>query len=268
MLWHNLREEPLVYINGKPFVVRDADKPFANLEYTGIDRARVEAMEERLKHDVILESRVHDGHVLLTDENDDFEMIQIWEKVSEADIQTPQDVFDQLVQNGYNVDCLRIPVTDEKAPKAVDCDQLIQRCWDVEEDTSMVFNCQMGRGRTTTGMIIASLLYLRRRNVFPKSVATSKGPEWFAKSSHGKKTNLSKHGWYGVVRSLLRILEYGPEAKKVVDVVIDAASQMQNLREAISKYREQLCVEQNEKKRNDQLWNALVNDLVRHPLLK
>lgn len=26
----------------------------------------------------------------------------------------------------------------------------------------MVFNCQMGRGRTTTGMIIASLLHLRK----------------------------------------------------------------------------------------------------------
>lgn len=35
VLWHNMREEPLLYINGKPYVVRDAVKPFANLEYTG-----------------------------------------------------------------------------------------------------------------------------------------------------------------------------------------------------------------------------------------
>lgn len=35
MYWQNLREEPLVFINGQPFVVREADQPFSNLEYTG-----------------------------------------------------------------------------------------------------------------------------------------------------------------------------------------------------------------------------------------
>lgn len=40
-----MREEPVIYINGKPYVVREAGQPFANLEYTGIDRSRVEDME-------------------------------------------------------------------------------------------------------------------------------------------------------------------------------------------------------------------------------
>jgi Inositol hexakisphosphate len=44
-----------VQINGRPFVVREADKPFQNLEYTGIDRTRVEDMERRLKADVLRE---------------------------------------------------------------------------------------------------------------------------------------------------------------------------------------------------------------------
>lgn len=47
VLWHNMREEPVIYINGKPYVVRAAGRPFANLEYTGIDRSRVEDMEVR-----------------------------------------------------------------------------------------------------------------------------------------------------------------------------------------------------------------------------
>ena len=50
-----LRCAQVIYINGRPFVVREADKPFANLEYTGIDRERVEGMEARLKQDVLLE---------------------------------------------------------------------------------------------------------------------------------------------------------------------------------------------------------------------
>ena len=43
------------YINGKPFVVRESERPFSNLEYTGIGRARVEGMEARLKQDVLQE---------------------------------------------------------------------------------------------------------------------------------------------------------------------------------------------------------------------
>jgi Inositol hexakisphosphate len=30
-----MREEPVIYINGRPYVVREAVRPFANLEYTG-----------------------------------------------------------------------------------------------------------------------------------------------------------------------------------------------------------------------------------------
>lgn len=58
-LWVNMREEPMVYINGKPFVLREEVRPLKNMmEYAGIDAARLEAMEERLKKDVLAEVRV------------------------------------------------------------------------------------------------------------------------------------------------------------------------------------------------------------------
>lgn len=62
VLWINLREEPVVYINGRPFVLRDVERPFSNLEYTGINRVRLEQMEARLKEDIFLEAaRWSDG---------------------------------------------------------------------------------------------------------------------------------------------------------------------------------------------------------------
>lgn len=67
-------------------------------------------------------------------------------------------------EDGYDVDYTRVPVTDEKAPKDADFALLTKRLWNLPEGAALVFNCQMGRGRTTTGMIIASLLYLRRRH--------------------------------------------------------------------------------------------------------
>ena len=94
VLWHNLREEPVIYINGRPFVVRDAAAPFANLEYTGIDRARVEDMEARLRADVLREAALcGSGAVLVAHEGPDFAVVEEWEPVTDADVQTPADVY-------------------------------------------------------------------------------------------------------------------------------------------------------------------------------
>ena len=74
---------------------------------------------------------------------------------------------------GYSLEYLRVPVTDEKAPKERDFVVLQRRIWDKPPDTALIFNCQMGRGRTSTGMIIGSLLLLRQHTaVLP---ATSQG---------------------------------------------------------------------------------------------
>ena len=36
LLWLNLREEPILYVNHRPFVLRDGDNPYSNIENTGI----------------------------------------------------------------------------------------------------------------------------------------------------------------------------------------------------------------------------------------
>ncbi|GMH33294.1 hypothetical protein BSKO_01128 [Bryopsis sp. KO-2023] len=260
VLWHNMREEPLIYVNGKPYVVREADQPFANLEYTGIDRTRVEEMENRLKEDVLREAELYNGRILLAGENDDYEVVEFWADVTESSIQTPQEVIAQMIDAGYDVDYLRVPVTDEKAPKEVDCEQLIERCWNPPEGAALMFNCQMGRGRTTTGMIIASLLQLWRMGALSGNgpIPGASLPRWFrpctpdAQNGSSNSTIL-KSGMYGVVRSLLRMLSRGKEGKHVLDSVIDACSAMQNLREAIVTYRDRMSAEHNERKRNSLL---------------
>ncbi|KAK9861491.1 hypothetical protein WJX84_004658 [Apatococcus fuscideae] len=255
--WFNMREEPVLYINGNPYVVREASKPFANLEITGIDRSRVEDMENRLRADVLREAEQYDGQVLLAHENDDFQVIEEWEPVTKANVQTPLDVYKCLNEEGYSLEYLRVPVTDEKAPKERDFVVLQRRIWDKPPDTALIFNCQMGRGRTTTGMIIGSLLLLRQHTSSLPSSSHEGLPLWFAKAESAavpKPPATSgdelKDGKYGVVRSLLRVLEGGTTSKEIVDHVIDACSAMQNLREAISGYRSRLTHESHEDKRN------------------
>jgi hypothetical protein len=47
------------------------------------------------------------------------QVLENWEPVTEADVQTPLEVYAELQADGYDVDYARIPVTDEKAPKEV-----------------------------------------------------------------------------------------------------------------------------------------------------
>jgi hypothetical protein len=49
-VWHVMREEPVLYIGGQPYVLREDSRPFKNLmEYRGIDAGRLDEMEQRLK---------------------------------------------------------------------------------------------------------------------------------------------------------------------------------------------------------------------------
>lgn len=60
-------------------------------------------------------------------------------------------------------------------------------------------------------------------------------------------------GKFGVIRSLLRVLEGGLRAKGALDAVVDACSAMQNLREAIASYRNRIYYDTNDARRQSLL---------------
>lgn len=70
-LWTSLREEPVLYVNGRPYVLRSFQDPLKNLEATGIVRERVESMENRMKLDAIEELKRYGGRLLLHGEESD-----------------------------------------------------------------------------------------------------------------------------------------------------------------------------------------------------
>ncbi|KAM1431439.1 hypothetical protein ACFX2I_047386 [Malus domestica] len=110
---------------GRPFVLRDVERLFSNLEYMGINRARVEQMEAWLKEDILIESARYKrtrNKILLTDELPDGQMVDQWEPVSRHSVKTPLEVYEELQEQGYLVDYERVPITDEKSPKELDFD--------------------------------------------------------------------------------------------------------------------------------------------------
>merc|ERR1712212_485021 len=72
-------------------------------------------------------------------------------------LDTISGVYQQLREKGFVIQDARLPIVDEKAPAERDFDVLVNFLKDDEPETACVFNCQMGKGRTTTGMILSCL---------------------------------------------------------------------------------------------------------------
>ena len=68
--------------------------PFSTFgAHSGISRARLEAIEDRLKADVLNELRQYDGRLLLHIEQSDGSIVPVWQQVAEDDVKTLQEVM-------------------------------------------------------------------------------------------------------------------------------------------------------------------------------
>ncbi|KAJ3024316.1 UNVERIFIED_CONTAM: hypothetical protein HDU68_008233 [Siphonaria sp. JEL0065] len=255
IVWTSLREEPVIYVKGKPFVLRLFQEPTKNLETTGIARERVEAMEQQMKLDCVAELKKYDGRLLLHSEeltSSGFSILPVWESCTVDEIETPLEVYQSIVSENYQVDYKRVPITDEQAPIPDVFDQLVDRLTALESNTEAIFNCQMGRGRTTTGIVIACLLEMivgnqTLKTSIPVGLNAEDlnapispmlfGPGGAIATENDKSYERFNAGEFKIILQLLSALEYGRLAKKLTDRAIDKCEHLQNLRVAIYDYK-------------------------------
>ncbi|GLB40222.1 putative inositol hexakisphosphate [Lyophyllum shimeji] len=252
VFWTSLREEPVIYVAGQPHVLRLVERPLENVEATGITTAVVESMEENFKKDVLRELRAGNGRVLLHDEVEErpgvFSVIPIWETVSESDILTPKDVVEMIRKEGYRIDYARVAITDEQAPLPDALWQLLERVRaGLSQANDFVFNCQMGRGRTTTGMVTACLISsLMHWGWEEAALVQHESPVAIYDSIDGlSEEEAYLQGEYKTILQLVGVLSHGKIAKRLTDRAIDQMQDVQNLRRAIYDYK--LKVEASEK---------------------
>ena len=112
----------------------------------------MEALEERLKADVIEELQSFGGRLLLHSEARDGSVVPVWEEVDPENVLVLKEVMAKRhnLAGGVDLNYARIPITAEKPPDFSDLSELI----DVvirnnASNTPMVINCQLGRGRST-----------------------------------------------------------------------------------------------------------------------
>jgi len=144
--------------------------------------------------------------------------------------------------------------TDEQAPLPGALSQLLERVTSTYESAGdFIFNCQMGRGRTTTGMVsaclIATSMNLNRdecmSGIEPDGIVedydTVDGPseeEAYLQGLLPIKPDppcvlTSSLGEYKIILQLVGVLSHGKTAKRLTDDAVDLMQDVQNLRKAI-----------------------------------
>ncbi len=231
--WTNMREEPVVYINGRSFSLRELGQPFENSDdFHGQDGAAMNRTEEELKVEILAEAEKFGGKLLVHDEEGD-KVVARWVDITDASVQTTQEVYDGLKAEGYKVDFARVPVTDEKTPQPDDLDALVQRIAGADASTPMLFNCHAGRGRTTTAMVAAQLIQDAKRGAdqpeFQRQPAIHQDIREQGRYDRGE---------YRLILRLIQALDGGETSKSQTDTVLDRTGDMQNLRTEIARYRE------------------------------
>ncbi|PPQ64143.1 hypothetical protein CVT24_008773 [Panaeolus cyanescens] len=242
--WTSLREEPVIYVAGRPHVLRLVNRPLENVEATGVTTATVENMEQSFKKDILRELKRGNGRILLHDEVEErpgvFSIIPIWEVVGEDEIMTPRDVFNLITEQGYRIDYGRVAITDEQAPLPDALAQLLNRVRSgMAEAGDFVFNCQMGRGRTTTGMITACLISSTVNWATPanEEFVEEFSPEVYDPIDGPSEEEVYLAGEYKTILQLVGVLSHGKIAKRLTDRAIDLMQDVQNLRKAIYDYK-------------------------------
>jgi hypothetical protein len=239
VMWTNMREEPVLYINGRSVSLRDLKMPFENAhDFRGLSGKEIEATENRLKDEILAEAQKHPGRqVLLHGEDRDGKLSKEWVKLDQGSVKTPREVYDQLRKEGYKVDYERVPVTDEKAPEPKDLEALTQRIGGADDSTPQIFNCHAGRGRTTTAMVVAQLIQDAGK---PAKEGGHQPPFQRIPSVRKdiKEQGNHERGEYKVILRTIRALDNGLESKSKTDQVLDRTQHMQNLRTEIAKLRD------------------------------
>jgi hypothetical protein len=172
IVWANMRAEAILYVEGKPYNLRQLGS-MENLDLKqGASPQELEAAEEKLKQQLLAKGKLtiteevpllgQDGKPVLENGRPRFTSKTREVQLTSQNTQTTQDVVQGLKAEGYQLEYRRIPLTDEKSPGANGVESLRDFMNEMSakypgKDTQFVFNCHQGKGRTTTAMVTAGI---------------------------------------------------------------------------------------------------------------
>lgn len=152
------RDEPIVYISGRSYVLRHATNPKRGIQLS-YRAESLEGIEERLKYDVLNESRKYGGLIMTHEEDTEGEIIPTWVAVDSTNVLTPRELWHSIKNEGFNLDYHRIPISPDTPIEDSYLDAYVRVMKDSDpRETNIIFSCGMGVIRTTYAMVAALLV--------------------------------------------------------------------------------------------------------------
>ena len=163
IVWFNMRQEPVVYVNGFPFAPRSIQNPHMNLE-DRLDSEEIRSVEGHLAR--ILKKRLKEGDngTIVIHQDREFaenpmERVDIEVALEVKSIEDYESVYNNCREMcNVELKVIHVPVIEEQMTTASNYDIIVEALKDEQAATPCVFSCQMGKGRTTLGMVSACLV--------------------------------------------------------------------------------------------------------------
>ena len=148
--------------------------------------------------------------------------------IKDDDVVTVSSMYKHVNRDAVvPIEFVRVPINDvpnERVPELGDFDYLVETvCSKVDKTTAVHCNCQMGRGRTTTGMFICALIMSKsqHKTIDVQLVA--------------KKEKTCENGYYSFVRELIKLWPEAENVKLEIDAMMDLCDHLINMRQFIWK---------------------------------
>merc|ERR1739844_245893 len=253
IIWFNLRQEPVAYIDGLPVAPRLTEQPHINVEVSG-SSADMDAMEGKLVSEIT--SREKDGNVgvhkdagFAENPMDREDVAQMLKLTGVKGLNEILKACSESSMPGLSV--VRVPFNEQRAVPE-ECFDVIVKALSSENaaTTQCVFSSQLGSGRSTLGMVIASTIKaVQMMTKLNKMVEAGMAEKSWADNiiktkfedplpSADNKDPFMR-GEFEVIKQLLEKLPQTKAGKVLADRMIDICgtppegSGMQNLRKCI-----------------------------------
>jgi len=151
IIWLNMRQEPIVYVNGNPICARPPNKIGEYAELGNVTRDSVKKDEEEFMRVVEGRAKGNDGKLKYVDVN------KAEHEVEVKELTTLSLVIEGLKEKFPGLVHQRIPVCNSAAPTEADFDTLCKTLEGSAVNCPVIVNCQVGLSRSTTGCVAACL---------------------------------------------------------------------------------------------------------------
>jgi len=220
IIWLNLRQEPVLYVNGEPVCARPPNKIGEYAELGAVTRDIVKENEEKF-FEVCEKRKEENGGKL--------KVVDVNKKESEVvvkKLKSLSEVIEGVKKKFPNLIHWRVPVSNSASPLATDFDIICNNLRGTAINTPVIVNDQVGLSRATTGCVIACMFKEFQISAsFEGLVETVPGLNSSLLQTDRYVMNPKKdtlfRGEFAVVQELVSRLKDGKGAKNNADKIID-----------------------------------------------